>query len=400
MKREAAPVNEPTKPDVTSDSIRRSTRDRDEMRPRLQAWLAERHPGAAVNELVTPSNGMSSETLLFDATWDDAGVPGGRVESRFVARVEPPDEAVPVFPAYDLGLQHRIMSLVATHTDAPVPRVLWAESDPRVLGGEFFVMERVDGDVPPDVLPYTMEGFVLEMDEAQRRRLQDATVDALVEIHRTPLEAASDELDRTRVHTGLGDPDGRDRSGSGGTDGASALRHHFGVWRDYHAWVLGERTSPLLDDALAWLEANWPHAADVRDPVLSWGDARIGNVMYGPDQRPVAVLDWEMAAIAPREVDLGWMSFLHTFFQDITEELGMPGLPDMLRSADIATRYAATSGVEPLELGWFEVYAAYRHGVIMARVHDRQVHFGEAEPVDDPDEAVMHRARLRQMISS
>jgi len=36
----------------------------------------------------------------------------------------------------------------------------------------------------------------------------------------------------------------------------------------------------------------------------------------------------------------------------------------------------------------------------MTRIHDRQVHFGEAEPVPDLDDAVMHRARLRRLISS
>jgi hypothetical protein len=34
----------------------------------------------------------------------------------------------------------------------------------------------------------------------------------------------------------------------------------------------------------------------------------------------------------------------------------------------------------------------------MARVHARRVHFGEAEAVDDPDDAIMHRARLESLL--
>jgi len=30
------------------------------------------------------------------------------------------------------------------------------------------------------------------------------------------------------------------------------------------------------------------------------------------------VLDWEMAALAPRELDVSWFVFLHRFFQEIT----------------------------------------------------------------------------------
>lgn len=366
-------------PDISPDDIKRSSRDRAELHDAVETWLRRRHVGAVVSEVTTPSNGMSSETILFDASWPDDVSPQGTAGGGFVLRLEPTPDAVPVFPSYDLDGQRRAIELVAEHTAAPVPKVRWYEPDSGILGSPFFVMERIDGWVPPDVLPYTMESRVLEMDPGARRRLQDATVDVLAEIHTAPTGVATRFLG---AHPGEG----------------TALRRHVERWRSYHRWVCGERSIPVLDEAHRWLEANWPADAAARPAVLSWGDARIGNVIYDDRDVPVAVLDWEMAAVAPREVDLGWMSFLHTFFQDLTEELGLPGLPDMLRLDDVVARYGATSGVEPVDVDWFEVYAAYRHGVIMARIHDRQVRFGEAEPVVDPDEAVMHRARLRRLI--
>ena len=41
---------------------------------------------------------------------------------------------------------------------------------------------------------------------------------------------------------------------------------------------------------------------------------------------PVAVLDWEMAGLAPVEVDLGWM--ILQVLQVIAEALEFPGMPN------------------------------------------------------------------------
>ena len=65
----------------------------------------------------------------------------------------------------------------------------------------------------------------------------------------------------------------------------------------YYEWVIGDGPRiPILERSLAWLADNLP--ADEGPPVLSWGDARIGNVIYR-DFAPVGVLDWEMAGVAP-----------------------------------------------------------------------------------------------------
>ena len=48
-----------------------STRDLRETRDALERWLRAKHPDATISELqAPPTNGMSSETILFDATWD------------------------------------------------------------------------------------------------------------------------------------------------------------------------------------------------------------------------------------------------------------------------------------------------------------------------------------------
>lgn len=364
--------------------LTRSSRDREALRARLGAWLRERvgDPAAEVVEVRVPdANGMSSETLLVDAAWDDGD---GRRLRELVARVAPADEDVPVFPSYDLDAQYRAMALVGERTSVPVPRVRWSEADPAVLGAPFFVMDRVEGRVPPDVMPYTFEGWLFDATAEERRSLQDAHVGLLAGIH---------SLDPAALAGAGVDVSFLELPGQG-----SALRRHVEHWRSYYDWMRGDLRYPLLEAAFAWLERAWPD--DEGEVVVSWGDARIGNVVFD-GFAPAAVLDWEMAGVGPRGMDLAWTVFLHVFFQDITEVMGLPGLPDMFRPDDVVATYEALTGVpgERLDLDFHLVYAALRHGVVMARVHQRRVHFGEAEPVADPDEAVMHRDRLADLIA-
>lgn len=386
-------MNEKVDPTESIDTdIRRTTRDHEDLRTNLQTWLASKVEGAQVGELWVPDNGMSSETVLFEATWRAAG---GTAETRtdsastepaeLVARLAAADDAMPVFPRYDLVAQAKVMDLVGRLTDAPVPAIRWIETDPTPLGCEFFVMDREHGEVPPDVMPYPLESFLIEASEADRRRLQDASVDVLATIHATPLDPDPEEPSST-AFLEYDEP------------GTTALRRHFNRWVDYERWACAGHSIDLVERARTWLEDHWPAAADAREPVLSWGDARIGNIMYR-DFEPVAVFDWEMAGIAPREVDLAWMVFLHRFFQDITVELGLPGLPEFMTRDAVAQRYASSSGVEPVELDWFLVYAAYRHAAIMVRIFDRRIHFGEAEPGTGGEAAILHRGALAEMIS-
>ncbi len=105
-----------------------------------------------------------------------------------------------------------------------------------------------------------------------------------------------------------------------------------------------------------------------------------------------------MAGSAPAEVDLGWMAYLHLFFQDIATDLGLPGLPDFMRAEDLAATYEAVSGYRPADLRWFVAYAAMRHGVIMRRVTERAIHHGEAIEPPDLDDTIIHRGTLRAML--
>ena len=73
--------------------------------------------------------------------------------------------------------------------------------------------------------------------------------------------------------------------------------------------------------------------------MLSWGDSRIGNVMYR-DFAPVAVLDWEMAPLGPRELDLGVDGLPPPLLRGPRHQAtGCRACRDFLRRDDVAASY-------------------------------------------------------------
>jgi aminoglycoside phosphotransferase (APT) family kinase protein len=353
-----------------------STRDCDELARHLEAWLGTKVKDPRVSGVVVPeSNGMSSETLLFDVSWSHED---GRRTIGCAARLSPDPDAVPVFPEYDLERQFKVMRLVGERSTVPVPATLWIEPDPEPIGAPFLVMERVEGLVPPDIMPYPFGSWLSEATPREQRHLQDASVGVLAALHDMDVgheDIAFLELDRP---------------------GGTALRRHVAEQRAYYDWVVADgMRSPLLERTFSWLEDHWPE--DEGDAVVSWGDSRIGNVMYR-DFEPVAVLDWEMAATGPREIDIGWMIYLHRFLDDIAVEAELPGMPDFMRIDDVTSTYEGLSGHRPSAMEFHTMYAALRHGIVMSRVARRQILFGEIEAPADPDDMIMHRATLERML--
>ena len=345
-----------------------STRDPEDLRRRLEGWIAGHLPAGAeptVPPIHSPgATGWSSETLLFDVEWTERG---DRATERLVARVAPDPAAMPVFPRYDMPGQARIMSTVSAVTDLPVPAVRWVEPDPAVLGEPFFVMERIDGDVPPDIPPYDMGGWVLDATAEQRSRLQRTTLDVLAGLWPT-----TEHLDRF-AFVQFDWP------------GETALRRHLANERHYWDWIADGRHSALVERMGVWLEAHWPgHEGPA---LLSWGDSRYGNLMYR-DFEPVAVLDWEMAGIAPPELDLAYLLYMHRYFEAIAHRYGLPGLPDLADVDAACTTYEAATGYAPRDMGFYVVYNAFRHLLITIRLNLRRMHFGELVHTEELDGSI------------
>jgi len=355
-----------------------SRRDREELRRRLATWLATKLPPGASPEIsalsIPETNGLSSETLIFDAAWNDGGA---RRTQKYVARMSPEMTDYPVFPSYDLALQYRCLRLVGEHTDVPVPRAPWLETDEAHLGSAFFVMEHVPGIVPPDMPPYIFGSWLTEASPAERARLERASIEVLAQLH---------GLDVSQADVGF-----LDRPEYGKTP----LDQHLGYQRWYYEWAKGDEDFPIIERTFDWLAAHRP--TEPERTVVNWGDARIGNMLYR-DFAPVAVLDWEMATLGAPEVDLAWMLVIHRFFADLIVGTDMPGTPGFLERDTVAKTYAELAGRPPTNLAFYEVFAALRYGIVMIRTSTRMIAAGDMPAPAEPEQKVMNRGMLEKML--
>lgn len=365
------------------DHLQRSSRDVTTLPTVLSKWLSTVMPGGIAPEITVESgvdsNGMSSETIMLTGRWDENGEPK---EQKWVARVAPTADDVPVFSSYRLDHQFEVMRQVGELTDVPVPNVRWMDTTGEVLGTPFFLMDRVDGQVPPDVMPYTFGGnWFADAPLERQRELQDSTVEVLAKLHAIP-----DAAERFGYLSEIDPP------------GDTPLRRHFGWlkgWYEYAVPDIGR--SPLVERALQWLEDNFPEDVAATDSVLIWGDSRIGNVLY-ENFRPAAVLDWEMATIGPRELDVSWIIFAHMVFQELAGMAGLPGLPDVMREEDVRATYRELTGAELGDLRWFYIYSGVIWCCVFMRTGARRVHFGETEKPDDVETMFYHAPLLRRLI--
>ncbi|MGB3481575.1 MAG: phosphotransferase family protein [Mycobacterium sp.] len=374
-------ATEPAVEDV--GRLQRSSRDVTALPKVLSEWLSSVMPGGVTPDVTVESgidsNGMSSETIVLTGRWEQDG---NQVEQRWVARVAPTPADIPVFSAYRLDHQFEVMRLAGELTDIPVPNVRWLENTGSVLGTPFFLMDHVEGSVPPDVMPYTFGGnWFFDATPDEQRTLQDATVEILAKLHSIP--DATNTFGFLTQHHPPGD---------------TALRRQLGwlqQWYEFSVPDIGR--SPLVERALRWLEDNFPEDVAAGEPVLVWGDSRVGNVLYR-DFRPVAVLDWEMATVGPRELDVAWMIFAHLVFQELCGLASLPGMPEVLREDTVRATYRELTGVELGDLLWFYTYSAVVWACVFMRTGARRVHFGEIEKPEDVESLFYHASLLKRLI--
>ncbi len=316
-------------------------RDEAEIAAMLERWLAEHLEVARVEvtDLVVPqASGFSNETFLFSAKWSDAlgSVP-------LVLRSQPQTHAL--FPEIDLiEQQYMSMKLLGEHSDVPVAKVLWAERDPSVLGQPFFVMERLDGQVPGDNPPYLLEGFVVDMTPAVRHQWHMNAVDAMTRVGRVDWRAAGFAyLDKQ--HHGLLGPQQRQ-----------------GYFRHFVDWATAGEHHPVVHPAFERLAATWPDDGEHID--LCWGDARPGNQMFRGTE-VVGVFDWEMVSLGNCESDLGWWLFLQRYS---TDGVGATLLDGMLGRDETIACWEDRMGRRAVHVDFYEQLAGVHFSLVMLRL--------------------------------
>ena len=366
-------------PELPTGRPTTSTRDVAELLGGLRAWLQQALASDTAPEVTLlggPSGaGLSSETVLFDVAYQREGEPGF---GRYALRLPPPPDAFPLFPRYDLERQARVMRLVRERSSVEVPAVPWFEPDTTTLGVPFMVMERADGVVASDMPPYVFGGWLLDASEAEQRRVEAGMVRILAGIH---------DVDLADEEAGFLDFP---------VAGRTPLERHVANQWAYYEWISDHAGArfPIIERTFAQLRSSWP----VEGPAaISWGDARLANVMFD-DFEPAAVLDWEAAALAPREVDLGWLVFFHRYFQRVAERFDHKGMPEFMQCEAVVAAYQDAAGYQINDFEWYLLYAELRQALTSIRVSSRAVHFGERDMPDDPQDLILDREHLEEVV--
>jgi aminoglycoside phosphotransferase (APT) family kinase protein len=243
--------------------------------------------------------------------------------------------------AHDMEREYRVITALRD-TSVPVPLTYALCADPDVIGAPFYVMSKVDG------IPYRTADQLAAVGPARARVIAERMVATLALLHAVvPAEVGLADFGR---------PDG-------------FLARQVRRWKKQ---LDASRSRPLagIDDLYALLAADPP---DGSPPAIVHGDYRLDNVLVGADDKVAAVVDWEMATLGDPLTDVGLLIVYQRMDRlgdgpMASEAPGYPSVPEVL---DL---YAASSGRDLSDLGFYIALASFKAAVILEGIHYRYVH--------------------------
>jgi aminoglycoside phosphotransferase (APT) family kinase protein len=325
----------------------------EELRRDLGGWLEGRVANAeqvTVKTLRFATEGHSAETLFAEVAFRRGGA---QCEQGLVIRKQV--SGLDLFLDSDLTITYRVLRELEAHPSVLAPRAIGVELDRAVLGDPFLVMQEVKGRVPPQHIPYTLEGWVKDLAPADRGRMWRNALAAQAALHRLDWREGFTFLNRV------------DR-------GPPGWQQYISGIEEWHRWAAAGRTLGVIDAAMAYVRDHRPSPSP---PSVLWGDAQVGNMMFNDDLSVAAILDWEAVSLGPAEADFGWWLF---FCELLSEGFGLPqlaGVPDREESTAV---YEAALGRAVHDVNYYELLACLRMALIIVRATDRQIAFGRIPP--------------------
>jgi aminoglycoside phosphotransferase (APT) family kinase protein len=300
---------------------------------RFATWFADAGPGPVDGRLQATliAGGKSNLTYRVEdgaRTWIVRRPPLGHV----------------LATAHDMAREYRVMTALRD-TQVPVPTTYALCSDPDVLGAPFYVMEHVAGT------PYRRAEELVALGEERTRAIATSMVDTLATLH---------EVDPVAV--GLAD--------FGRPEGFLA--------RQVRRWKKQLDASYCRDlpgavELHARLEANIPEQSPAG---IVHGDYRLDNLLTDAEDRPAAVIDWEMATIGDPLTDLAVL-VLYQRLGNVTGGWSVAdaaSAPGFLDENEIIERYAARSARDLSRFGFYLGLASFKLAAILEGIHYRHLH--------------------------
>ncbi|ABC33269.1 predicted aminoglycoside phosphotransferase [Hahella chejuensis KCTC 2396] len=251
--------------------------------------------------------------------------------------------------AHDMGREYRVMQGLR-ELYPYVPAMVAFCEDESIIGGEFYVMERLKGVIlrgdPPAGLNFS---------ESDQRALCRNMVDRLVELHQADWES-------TTLKALLKEGDYVERQIDG--------------WCDRYRRAKTD-DAPDFEEVMSWLQQHRPK--QIRR-CLVHNDYRFDNLVLDPDNlmNIIGVLDWEMATIGDPLMDLG-NSLAYWVQRDDPAPLHMlrrqpTHLPGMMSRAEIVDYYLQRADLSIPSFDFYEVYGMFRLVVIIQQIYYRFYH--------------------------
>jgi aminoglycoside phosphotransferase (APT) family kinase protein len=349
----SGPVPTPPSPPVFSKG-----RDLDAARRSLEPWLAAKFDRKVVRitDFAYPAGaGVSNETILLTLDYDG---PAGDDPTELVIRIHPqPDYQLFLEPEFEL--QYRLLEILHRHDLVKVARPYWFEPDESILGRSFFVMERLHGNVPVSMPVYNSIGWLYDATPAQRRIVWETAVTEFARIHLVPTELV--EVADHPEH------------------GVAGVEQKINYWTKCLDWTLRGEVPDIMHTIREWLLANIPATLERS---LAWGDARMGNMMFGADFRLVGVNDWEQANLSGPMQDLGWWLFFDDYH---SIGHGLPRLDGLGTRAETIDMWQDLTGMVAHDIGYYEALSGYELTTLAFRSIDLAERVGKM-----PQRPTMH----------
>ena len=243
--------------------------------------------------------------------------------------------------AHDMKREYLIQSRLQSVYPL-VPKMIALCDDQSVMGSDFYVMERVEGEIFRRDIPEAITAADISV-------MADSLINGLVQLHAVDSSILK-ELNK----------------------GAGYVQRQVEGWSKRYRNALTDDV-PAAEKLMAWLAANQP---DDVDSCIIHGDWRIDNVVFDlANARIAGVLDWELATVGDPLMDLG--SAL-AYWVDRDDESAFASLrrqpshlPGMPTREEFLQRYLQLSGRKCADFTFYEVFGLFRLAVIIQQIWAR-----------------------------
>jgi aminoglycoside phosphotransferase (APT) family kinase protein len=243
--------------------------------------------------------------------------------------------------AHDMKREYLIQSRLRPVYDL-VPNVIALCEDHSILGSDFYVMDRINGDIFRRDVPASLTKEDISV-------MATSLVSGLAQLHSVDATVLQ-ELNK----------------------GAGYVTRQVEGWSKRYRNALTDDV-PDGEDVMRWLDTNKPE--DVGSCIIH-GDWRIDNMVFDLGQKKlVGVLDWELATVGDPLMDLGSSLAYWVDRDDDPEFASLRRQPSHLAGMptrkEFIAKYLELSGRKCDDFTFYEVFGLFRLTVIIQQIWAR-----------------------------